>query len=119
MVGKLHVVVDGLVDSLDTVGIVHSEFRVVRGLDRLVDDAVNNSQRVEIKLNTINTTVGNSLILLVKMIEELRSLVLPSLTHRPGRTHCRTIVPFRTKGNLSAQPSRPFKDSQEGTTYPP
>lgn len=45
-------------------------------LDRLVDDAVDNSQRVEIKLNTINSTIGDSLILLIEIIEELRSLDL-------------------------------------------
>ena len=48
-------------------------------LDCLVDDAVDNSQRVEVKLDTINRTVGNSLILLIEMIEELRPLI--SLTY--------------------------------------
>lgn len=42
-VGKPHVVVDGLVDGLDAVGVVVGEFRVVVGLDGFVDNAVDDS----------------------------------------------------------------------------
>lgn len=37
---KLHIVVDGIVDRLDAVGVVDGEFGIVRCLDIFVDETV-------------------------------------------------------------------------------
>lgn len=44
-------------------------------LDTLVDDTIDYSQGIEIELNTFRGTIGNLLILLVKVGEECRAIV--------------------------------------------
>ena len=61
----------GATHGLDAVGVVHSELGVVRSLNTLVDDAVDYTQGVEVKLNTLLSAVGNLLVLTVEVVEEL------------------------------------------------
>jgi hypothetical protein len=70
---ELHVVVDSVVDSLNTVGVVDGELRVVRGLNSLVNDTVSNTKSVEVKLDTRNSSIGDELVLVVEVVEERRS----------------------------------------------
>ena len=73
--GKLHVVVDSIVDGLDAVRVVDSKLGVVRCLNVLVDDTVSNTQSVEVELDTRNGSVGDELVLVVEVVEERRSVV--------------------------------------------
>jgi len=70
---KLHVVVDSIVDSFDAVSVVDGKLGVVRSLDSLIDDAVSNTEGVEVELDARNGSVGDELVLVVKVIEERRS----------------------------------------------
>lgn len=47
---------------------------VVGGLNRFIDDTVDDSEGIEIKLNAIHGSVGNLLVLLVEVVKELLSL---------------------------------------------
>lgn len=67
---EFHVVVDSVVDSLDTVCVVDSKFGVVRGLNHLIDDSVSDTESVEVKLDTRNGSVRDKLILVVEVVEE-------------------------------------------------
>jgi hypothetical protein len=53
-----------------------SKLGVVRSLNRFVDDAVYNSEGVEVKLNALGGTVGNLVVLLHEVIEELDLLAI-------------------------------------------
>lgn len=58
----------------DTIGVVNGKFGIVRGLDGFIDDSIDDTKGVELKLNSLNGSVGNLLILLIKVVEELRML---------------------------------------------
>ena len=75
-VGELHVVVHGLVDALNTVGIVHSKFGVIRSLDAHVDDTIYNTQRFKVQRDPVHLARFDFLVLLVEVVEELPWLVL-------------------------------------------
>lgn len=75
-VGELHVVVHGLVDALNTVGIVHSKFGVMRSLDAHIDDTIDNTQRFKVQRDPVHLTRFDFLVLLVEVVEELPWLVL-------------------------------------------
>lgn len=57
--------------GLDAIRVVHSKLGVVRSLNALVDDAVDYTQSVEVKLNALLSAVGNLLVLTVEVVEEL------------------------------------------------
>jgi hypothetical protein len=57
--------------SLDAVGVVDGELGVVRRLDGLVDDAVDDAQRVEVEVDALVRALGDLLVLLVEVVEEL------------------------------------------------
>jgi len=59
--------------TLDTVGVLDGEFRVVRSLNGFVDDTVDDTQRLKVKSDTFLLTRLNLLVLLVEVIEELSS----------------------------------------------
>jgi hypothetical protein len=40
-------------------------------LNTLIDDSVDDAERVKVELDTIDTSVGDLLVLLVKVVEEL------------------------------------------------
>jgi hypothetical protein len=44
-------------------------------LDTLIDDSVDNTERVKVELDPIDASVGDLLVLFVKVVEELFSLV--------------------------------------------
>jgi hypothetical protein len=71
--GELHIVVDSIVDSLDTVCVVDGKLRVVRSLDSLVNDTVSDTKSIEVKLHTRNSSIGDELVLVVEVVEERRS----------------------------------------------
>ena len=71
--GELHVVVDGIVDCLDAIGVVDGKLGVVGSLDSLVDDAVSNAEGVEVELDARNGSVGDELVLVVEVVEKRRS----------------------------------------------
>lgn len=43
-------------------------------LNALVDDAVNDTEGVKVKVNSVHGTIGDFLILLMEVIEELQAL---------------------------------------------
>lgn len=55
----------------NAVCVVNSEFRIMGSLDRFIDDTVYDSKSVEFKLDAINRSIGDFLVLFVEMIEEL------------------------------------------------
>lgn len=57
--------------SFDTVGILGGEFRIVRGLDGFVDDAVDDTQGLEVEGDTIYFTRFDFLVLFAEVVEEL------------------------------------------------
>jgi hypothetical protein len=44
-------------------------------LDTLIDDSVDDTKRVEVEFDTLDASVGDLLVLLVKVVEELFRLV--------------------------------------------
>lgn len=48
-----------------------SKLGIVRSLDGLIDDSIYNSQGVEVELNTLGGTIGNLVVLLHEVVEEL------------------------------------------------
>lgn len=92
-VGELHVVVDGVVDGLDAVGVVDGEFGIVVGLDGLVDHAVDDSERVEVERDSFGLSGFDLFVLFVEIVEELAVTVLASSCPCPcSATHSRSIV---------------------------
>ena len=67
---KLHVLVNRIIDRLDTVCVVHSEFWVVGRLNRFTDDTVANTKRVEDKWSSTSTSICDQCILFVKVVVE-------------------------------------------------
>lgn len=67
---ELHVVIDSIVDSLDTVCVVDSKFGVVRSLNLLIDDSISDTKSVEIELNTRDGSIRDKLVLVVEVVEE-------------------------------------------------
>lgn len=63
-------------NRLNAVRIMASKLGVVRSLNRFVDDAIYNSEGVEVKLNALGGTVGNLVVLLHEVIEELELLAI-------------------------------------------
>lgn len=75
LVCEFHVVVHGIIDEFDTVGIVHCKLRVVACLNALVDDTVDNTEGVKVEVNSFHGTIGDFLILLMEVIEERWAIV--------------------------------------------
>lgn len=73
--GEFHVLVHRLVDGLDAVGVVDGEFGVVGGLDGFVDDAVDYTERVKVKLDAFVGAVADELVLIVKVVVKDRTVV--------------------------------------------
>lgn len=59
--------------TLDPVGVLDGEFRVVRSLNCFVDDTVDDTQRLKVKSDTFLLTRFDLLVLLVEVVEELSS----------------------------------------------
>ena len=59
--------------TLDSIGVLDGEFRVVRSLDCFIDDAVDDTQRLKVKSDTFLLTRFDFLVLLVEVVEELSS----------------------------------------------
>jgi hypothetical protein len=59
----------------NTIGVVNGKFGVVRSLDGFIDDTIDDSEGVELKLNTLDGAIGNLLVLFVEVVEELLILV--------------------------------------------
>ena len=72
---KLHVIVDGLVDKLDSIRVLNGEFGIVWRLDIFGDDAVNDSQVNKFEIFARLGTVLDRLVLLLEIVEEGRSVV--------------------------------------------
>lgn len=66
--GKLHIVINGVVDGLDTICVVVGKFGVVRGLDGLIDDSIANTKSIKYKRGAFTRSIGNKLILFIKII---------------------------------------------------
>jgi hypothetical protein len=82
LVCKFHVAVHGIIDGLDTIGVVHCKLRVVFCLNGLVDDTVNDTEGVKVEVNSFHCTIGDFLILLMEVIEESWAIVA-SITFSP------------------------------------
>ncbi len=74
---ELHVVVDGLVDELDTVAVVLGELGVIRRLCIEVEDPVTDAKGIENELCPIGHPVPNHFVLLVEIIIERRAVMAP------------------------------------------
>ena len=72
---ELHIRVDSVVDSFDPISIVHCEFGIVRRLDRLGNDAIDNAQSIKDELGAVRCAIGNELVLVVEVIVECRAIV--------------------------------------------
>lgn len=70
---ELHVVVDGVIDGFNAVGVVDGEFRVMGCLDGLIDDAVSDTQSVKVEFDAGNGSIGDELVLVIEVVEERRS----------------------------------------------
>ena len=68
--GKLHELVDGVVDCLNTIGIVDSKFWIVRCLDFLGNDTIPNAKSVKDKLSAVRCAVGDHFVLFVEIVVE-------------------------------------------------
>ena len=68
--GELHVLVNSVVDSLDSIGIVYSKFGIPRRLDGLRYDAITYAQSIENELSAICRTISNQFILVVEVVVE-------------------------------------------------
>ena len=66
--------------GLDAIGVVDCKLGVVGSLDSFVDDAVDDAQGVEVKLDALLGSIGNLLVLSVEVVEELLWLV-PCIYH--------------------------------------
>jgi len=75
VVRELGVRVNGIVVRLDAVGIVDSKLGVVLCLDRLIDDTVDYTERVEVHLVARHASVLDLQVLVVKVGEEGRTVV--------------------------------------------
>lgn len=73
--GKLHVVVDGLVDELNAIGVVLGELRVVGGLGVKVEDTIADAERIKGELGPVGCAVSDHLVLLVEVVEESRTIM--------------------------------------------
>jgi len=60
--------------GLDAIAVVHGKFRVVLGLNSLIDDAINDTQSVKVELNALMGAVSDLEVLFVEVIEELSML---------------------------------------------
>ena len=72
-----HIIVDGLVDSGDVVGVMYSKFWVVGYLDVFVDNAIDYAKTAKVEGFARDCTIGNELILLIEVVEERRTIVTP------------------------------------------
>lgn len=61
--------------SLNTIGVIDCELGVVRSLDSFIDDTIDDTQGVEVQLNTLLSAIGNLLVLSVEVVEELFWLI--------------------------------------------
>jgi hypothetical protein len=72
---KRHIIVYGIVYRFDAIGIVIRENWVVRSLNVLVDDCIDNEKGVEIEVFTRSGTFCNCLVLVVKISVECWTVV--------------------------------------------
>lgn len=72
---KLHIVVHGVIDSFDAVGIVDSKLRVVWRLDVLINDGIYQPEGIEIEVSSVRSSVGDHLVLLREIVVESRAVV--------------------------------------------
>lgn len=56
---------------LNAIGVVNGELGVVRCLDGFIDDSIDDSKGVELKLDSFDGSIGDLLVLFVEMVEEL------------------------------------------------
>lgn len=73
--GKLHVFINGIVDSFDPIGVVYRKLRVVRRLNAKIDDTVANPEGIKDQSSPIRAAIGNQLILLIEVVEERWTIV--------------------------------------------
>lgn len=64
---KLHVVIHGIIDCFDAIGVVVGELWIVRRLNGLVDDTIDYSESVKDEGNAFNRSVADQLVLLVEV----------------------------------------------------
>lgn len=65
------------------------------GLDRLIDNSVNNPEGVEVQLSPLHLTAGDQFVLLMEVVEELESAVRYELllnTRENENAHSRSVV---------------------------
>lgn len=58
----------------DAVGVVSCKLGVVGGLDAFIDDSVYDTKGVELELDTVESAVGDLLVLFIEVVEELELL---------------------------------------------
>lgn len=73
--GKVHVVENCVIDSLDAVGVVVRKEWVVRSLDVFIDDAVYDTQVDKVECLASGGTILDELVLLIEVIEESWAIV--------------------------------------------
>lgn len=59
---------------LNAIGVVNGELGVVRSLDSFIDDSIDDSKGVELKLNSFDRSIGDLQVLFVEVVEELLML---------------------------------------------
>lgn len=64
---KRHIIVYGIVDRFDAIGIIVGENWVIRSLNVFVDDRIDNEKGVEIEVFTRSGAICNCLVLVVKI----------------------------------------------------
>jgi hypothetical protein len=65
-----HECVDGVVHSLDAVGVVDRKLRIIRRLNLFVDDTVDYTESVHLQLHSFDSPVLDALVLLVEVVVE-------------------------------------------------
>lgn len=80
------------------------EFGVMRCLNSLVDDTIDDTQRIKVEVDALALALGNLLVLLVEVVVELSRL----LDHGwqipvPGYTHSWAIVTLKVSRFLKPQ----------------
>lgn len=100
---KFHVVIDRVIDlhfafserlstpeletwtySLNAIGIIHRKFRIVLGLNSFINNAINDTQSVEVKLDAFLGAICNLKILFVEVVKELQELEVNETEFKPA-----------------------------------
>ena len=93
VVGKFGVGINGVIVGLDAICVVDGKFRVVLGLYRFVDDAVDYSQRVELERIAGHASVLDLQILLIEITVERWSVMAAVRLGEEIKLLCRTQWP--------------------------